>query len=137
MARDWTNNYIGGSKTASIFYKIRSNSPGNLCNTEFYTLTLSGSPCNYVCLSNQALCEADSSNFDYECNQCNGCPSGYGCVRSSPLTCWTSTCPPWPFNNDNCESCYPHSKSISDKKCGCDNGYYQSQINPLICLRKD
>jgi hypothetical protein len=144
---DWTNNYLNGPKTRGIYYRLnyRYNTETSCDETPGFSLTLSGSPCSYVCPGlTEGICEVDSYTYDSECQDCGTACGDYGCEQDSgPLTCYTDICPPVvqytvEINNQNCKACYANTKVTTEGEpaCICEDKFFKVADNPLDCKGK-
>jgi hypothetical protein len=142
---DWNDNYLNGPMTRAIYYRLNYKYNTNfVCNTMTgYSLTLSGSPCSYVCPSSSLkLCEADTYSYDFDCDDCGGACGSYGCEQDAPLKCYSADCTPLltgstTTKDQRCKTCYSHSYfNTTTTSCACDTKYFKRADHGLACIGK-
>jgi hypothetical protein len=129
------------------------------CNVDSYTYSSTCADCGATCgtdgcvssspvTCNPAVCPPTTFD-DASCQSCYNnsemnpfttdacsCKAGYTHTTAGPLTC-TATCTPIEvaYSNNQCSACYPHS-SEDALTCKCDEGYFNSDLDSLVCIGK-
>jgi hypothetical protein len=132
-SQDFSVNRLNGGDTKTIYYSFQFEDTAQPCS--FFDGEFDLGSCSYVCFEGgESPFDVDTYKYDATGTDCGASCGNYGCVNSSPLECYTSTCPPVTYNDASCSSCYANSvKTPSSDSCSCKGGYTQIATHPLTC----
>jgi hypothetical protein len=132
--QDFLSNVLSGGNTRAIHYSFQFEDTALPCS--FFDDGFGLGSCSYVCFEGGATpMNIDTYQSDTIGTDCGASCGNYGCVNSSPLECYTSTCPPAAYDDASCSSCYADSvKTTGADSCSCRSGYTQTAAHPLTCV---